>query len=54
MDEIIKLYQLHLDHSLLERNLKLTVDERFRQLMEMQKFASEIRRAGIEAANKTP
>jgi len=34
------------DRSLLEENLRRTVDERFRQLMELQRFADELKRAG--------
>jgi hypothetical protein len=36
--------------TLLERNLRLSVEERFLQLMELQRFATELRSAGRKAA----
>jgi len=37
------------DRTLIRENLRLTVDERFQQLMKLQEFAEELRRAGKEA-----
>jgi hypothetical protein len=46
MDEILELYRRDIDVTLLESNLRLTIDQRFLRLMELQKFAEELRRAG--------
>ena len=46
LDPVIEAYKKDVDLTLLEENLKLTVDERLRKLMAMQKFAEELRRAG--------
>ena len=48
-DEIIELYTKDVDRTLLRENLKLTPTQRFEQLMEMQRFAEELQRAGREA-----
>lgn len=48
MDEIIKLYKKHLDVSLIKKNLSLSVEERFLQLMELQKFADELKKSGAQ------
>jgi len=45
-DPVIETYKKDIDLTLLEENLKLTVEERLRKLMAMQKFAEELRRAG--------
>jgi hypothetical protein len=39
------------DRTLLAENLRRTVDERFRQLMELQRFAEELKRAGRRASH---
>jgi hypothetical protein len=39
-------YRPGVDRTLLEKNQKLSVEERFLQLMELQRFAVELRRAG--------
>ena len=39
-------YRAGIDVSLLEKNLRLTVEERFLQLMELQRFADELMAAG--------
>jgi hypothetical protein len=46
---VIEAYKKDVDRTLLRENLKLTVTERFEQLMEMQRFAEELQRAGREA-----
>ena len=51
MDEIIELYMRDIDVTLLRRNLELTVEERFLRLMELQRFAEELRRAGRSASS---
>ena len=39
-------YRAGVDISLLEKNLKLSVEERILQLMELQRFAEELAAAG--------
>lgn len=51
VDPVIEDYKKDIDRTLLRENLKLTVEERFRKLMEMQRFAEELRRAGRRAMN---
>ena len=48
-DPVIEEYKKHVDRTLLRENLKLTQEERLDQLMQMQRFAEELRRAGREA-----
>jgi hypothetical protein len=45
-DPVIEAYKKDVDVTLLKENLRLSVDERLRKLMAMQKFADELRRAG--------
>ncbi len=45
-DPVIDAYKKDVDRTLLRENLKLNVEERLRQLMELQKLAEELRRAG--------
>jgi hypothetical protein len=52
-DPVIEAYKRDVDRTLLRENLKLTVEERLRQLMELQKFAEELRKAG-EALRTRP
>jgi hypothetical protein len=49
VDPVVEAYKRDVDRTLLERNLRLTPEERFRQLMQLQKFAAELRRAGRAA-----
>ena len=46
LDPVIEAYKKDVDVTLLEENLRLSVDERLRKLMATQKFAEELRRAG--------
>lgn len=48
-DPVIDAYRSGVDLSLLRENLKRSVEERFLRLMEMQRFAAELRRAGRQA-----
>jgi len=48
-DPVIDAYKRDIDRTLLRENLKLTVEERFLKLMELQQFATELRRAGQHA-----
>ena len=45
-DPVIEAYKKHVDRTLLRENLKLSVEERILQLMELQRFAEELRNAG--------
>ncbi len=51
-DPVIEEYKKHIDRTLLRENLKLTVTERFERLMELQRFAEEMHRAGKEARER--
>jgi hypothetical protein len=48
-DPVIEVYKKDVDRTLLRENLKLTVEERLRNLMRHQRFAEEMRRAGRQA-----
>jgi hypothetical protein len=48
-DPVIEAYKRHIDRTLIRQNLRLTVDQRFRQLMELQRFAEELQNAGRKA-----
>jgi hypothetical protein len=48
-DPVIEAYKKDVDRGLIVENLKLTVDERLRQLVAMQRFAAEVARAGRAA-----
>jgi len=52
LDEIIEIYKRDVDVTLLRENLKLTPTQRIEQLMSMQRFVEELRRAGREAREK--
>ncbi len=51
-DPIIDAYKKDVDVTLIRENLRLTVDQRFQQLMKLQEFAEELRRAGRKAREK--
>ena len=44
-DPVIEAYKKDVDRTLIRENLKLTVEERFRNLEALQEFAEEVRRA---------
>jgi hypothetical protein len=48
---VVRAYLAHVDRTLIAKNLALTVEERFLQLMALQRLAEELRRAGCEAAS---
>jgi len=50
---VVEVYKRDVDRSLLRRNLLLTPEERLRQLMALQRFAGELRRAGASARQKS-
>jgi hypothetical protein len=49
-DPVVAVYRTHVDRTLIQKNLKLSVEERFLQLMELQRFAVELREAGRRAS----
>jgi hypothetical protein len=49
-DPVVEVYLPDVDRSLIRKNLTLSVEERFRQLMELQRFAEELKRAGARGA----
>jgi hypothetical protein len=52
LDPVIEAYKKDIDITLIRENLRLTVDQRFQQLMKLQQFAEDLRRAGKEAREK--
>jgi len=52
LDPIIEAYKKDIDVTLIRENLRLTVDQRFQQLMKLQQFAEDLRRAGRKAREK--
>jgi hypothetical protein len=46
---VIEAYKRHVDVTLLRANLRLTPEQRLLKLIELQRFAEELRRAGAEA-----
>jgi len=50
-DPVIEAYKKDIDRTLLRENLRLTVEERFRNLEALQEFAEEMRRAVKEASD---
>lgn len=48
MDRVIEEYKKDVDRTLLHENLKLTAEQRLLRLMELQRFAEELRRAGAD------
>jgi hypothetical protein len=51
-DPVIEAYKRDVDVTLIRENLKLTYTERALKLMELQRMADELRRAGREARAK--
>lgn len=49
-DPVVEVYLPDVDRSLIRKNLTLSVEARFLQLMELQRFAAELKRAGARAA----
>ena len=48
-DPVIEAYKRDVDRTLIRENLRKTVTERLERLMELQRFAEELRRAGRNA-----
>ena len=49
VDPVIEAYKKDIDRTLIRENLKLTVEERFENLMRLQEFASDMRQAMVRA-----
>jgi hypothetical protein len=47
-DPVVEAYKRDVDRTLIRENLKRSVEERFLNLMQLQRFAAELRRAGRE------
>ncbi len=52
LDPVIEAYKKDIDVTLIRENLRLTVDQRFQQLMKLQQFAEDLRRAGRKARSQ--
>jgi hypothetical protein len=48
-DPVIEAYKQGIDRTLVRESLRLTVDQRFARLAQLQRFAEELRRAGRAA-----
>ncbi len=51
-DPVIEFYKKDVDRTLIRENLKRSVDERLQRLVELQRFAEELRRAGRGARQR--
>ena len=51
-DPVVRAYLADVDRSLIDRNLSLTPEDRICQLMELQRLAAELQRAGRAAAGE--
>jgi len=49
---VIEAYKKDVDRSLLAENLRRSVQERFERLIELQRFAAELRHAGLRAGRQ--
>ena len=52
-DPVIEAYKKDVDRTLLRENLRLTVQQRFENLMQLQRFAPELQNAG-QSTNRRP
>lgn len=48
-DPVIEAYKRDVDRTLIRENLRRSVQERIERLSELQRFAAELRRAGLNA-----
>jgi hypothetical protein len=49
VDPVIEAYKKDVDRTIIRHNLRLSVQERFENLMQMQRFAEEMRAAMLRA-----
>ncbi len=47
-DPVIEAYKKDVDRTLIRENLRLSIEQRFDQLMRLQEFAADLRRAALE------
>lgn len=52
VDPVVEALRRNVDKTLIEKNLRLTHEERLLQLMELQRFAEELKRAGRAAKER--
>jgi hypothetical protein len=52
-DPVVEAYKKDVDRTLIRENLKRTVEERFLNLMQLQRFAEELRRAGRDVTRSS-
>lgn len=45
-DPVVEAYKVHVDRTLIHENLRLTPDQRIRQLQQLVRFADELAMAG--------
>ena len=51
-DPVIEAYKRDIDRGLIRMSLRLTVEQRFEELMRLQEFAEELQQAGRQATSK--
>ena len=51
-DPVIEAYKKDVDRTLIREHLRLTVEQRFEELMRLQEFAEELQRAGNNAKQR--
>ena len=49
IDDVIEIYKRDVDRTLLREQLSKTPDQRVRELVELERFGEELRRAGKKA-----
>jgi hypothetical protein len=52
IDPVIEVYKRDIDRTLIRENLRRSVQERFERLIELQRLAAELKRAGAAAARR--
>jgi hypothetical protein len=52
IDPVIEAYKRDIDRTLIRENLRRSVQERFERLIELQRLAAELKRAGAAAARR--
>jgi len=52
-DPVIEAYKRDVDRTLVRENLKLSPEQRILKLIELQRFAEELRRAGTQAHDRS-
>jgi hypothetical protein len=51
-DPVVEAYKQHVDRSLIRESLRRSVEERLERLIELQRFAAELRRATVDASRR--